>query len=454
MIILNEIKKDNTNIFERIHADDNGKIIFREEIHYRLYKIKKKNTNTFVLYNDNMEVVSPVYRFINIKMAKQPYNSREKSIYALRFLHCFLSLTKTKLTDLNHDNIEKLKYFLLGYSPSQGSYSMNLQTVRSNATVNEYLQVYRSFFSYLGIKCDSLFETREFITFNINPITEKAENVTSYKSNLKTGTPVKRVPRYISVDNFKTIISIIRNDRNLLAECIVRLMYQFGLRLGEVLGLTFEDLAEIEINGKLCPVLYLRDRLSDDFFQHAKTCMHITNAKQYKSKDYQTEGVGYQQIIITYDIYELLNEYIERAHAKARAHNHSRYCKKVSADTTSTINYSEDNYYVFLNSIGTVLSAQTWNKYIKSVFVRADIPIDTGSKTTNLSHRFRHGFAMFQVQYLKTHVLELQKLMRHKSLASTMKYYNPTEEDEYKIKNTFVNELYDLIPGLKENAYE
>ncbi|MEQ2528921.1 site-specific integrase [Bacillaceae bacterium CLA-AA-H227] len=443
------MKISNKSIFERIHADENGTPINKDTIQYRLYKINKNGQDIFVLYDDNMDVISPAYRYINIAMASQSYNSREKAMYAVRLLYCFLQLTKTKITKLKQDDIEKLKYFLLGYSPEKGSYSMQLQTVRSNATVNGYLNVYRSYLKYINIECDYLFETKKAIIKGINRMTEKAELVTSYSSNIKTGTPVQRVPRYISVDNFPKIIKIIRKDENKMAECIVRIMYQFGLRLGEVLGLTFEDVVEENIDGNLYPVLYIRNRSTDKHFQKAKTCMNITDKAQFRSKDYKTENYGYQKVIVTYDIYELINTYIEDAHSAARSKNMTRYKSGVSADKAVKDKYETDNYYVFINSIGTALSEQIWNKYIKSVFKRAEIPIDSNSKKTNLNHKFRHGFAMFHVQYRKTPLLELQKLMRHASISSTMVYYNPTEADEAAIKNDFVNELYDLIPDLR-----
>ena len=84
----------------------------------------------------------------------------------------------------------------------------------------------------------------------------------------------------------------------------------------------------------------------------------------------------------------------------------------------------------------------------------AGIPIDVDVRDNNLSHRFRHGFAMFHARFSKhrADVLSLQKMLRHKSLSSTMVYYNPTPEDEFKIKMEFQKELYDMIPELKEGV--
>ena len=39
--------------------------------------------------------------------------------------------------------------------------------------------------------------------------------------------------------------------------------------------------------------------------------------------------------------------------------------------------------------------------------------------------------------------MELQKMMRHRNLSSTMIYYNPTQEDEYEYKTKMQNKFYD-----------
>lgn len=454
MILMEEIKDGTKSIFKRTHINSNNSIVYEETFYYRLFKVNDDNFIKFVLYDDNMVVISDAYNYINTHISSQSTNSREKAIYAIRLLYCFLDLTKSKITNLSRENIEQLKFFLLGYSPNKGNYSLEMKTQRTNGTVDSYLSIYRSYFKFLKINCPYLFELNSPTIVTTNPATESTIKKSSYKANLKTSKPERRVPRYISVQEFDKIISIIREEKNILAECIIRLMYQFGLRIGEVLGLTFEDITEIEIDNNFVPVILLRNRVSDKHFQKCKTCMNVSNTNQYRSANYKTENLGYQQIIITYEIYELINTYIDNFHSVARENNITRYTEKVCADKVVNDKYSDDNFYIFINSIGKTLSEQSWNKYLRTLFTAANLHIDKNSKKHNLNHRFRHGFAMFHVQYLKTSIIELQKLMRHASPASTMIYYNPTESDEAKIKNSFVNELYDLLPTLKENIYE
>ena len=111
---------------------------------------------------------------------------------------------------------------------------------------------------------------------------------------------------------------------------------------------------------------------------------------------------------------------------------------------------------MFLNRYGRVLSDQTWNNKLKKYFQIARIPIDAEIRENNLSHRFRHGFAMFHARFSKkpVSVLELQKMLRHRSVSSTMVYYNPTPEDELRTKAEFLNELYGMMPELKGGLFD
>ena len=149
----------------------------------------------------------------------------------------------------------------------------------------------------------------------------------------------------------------------------------------------------------------------------------------------------------------MIFDYISDVHSVVMEKHPDRYEKGV-ADIVSWRDAPEYNHYIFLSDAGTVLSGQTWGNYLKKYFVEAGIDLDLGYRENNLSHRFRHGFAMLHAHYRKEPVnaLQLKLMMRHKSLSSTMKYFNPTQEEEFKIKEEFVNELETLIPSLKEGV--
>ena len=154
-------------------------------------------------------------------------------------------------------------------------------------------------------------------------------------------------------------------------------------------------------------------------------------------------------------MYEIILNYIDTVHAKmmkAYADNYSQ----TLADTVSRHSNEDENHYVFLNRYGRVLTDQTWGNILKQYFKEADIPIDRNTKEGNLSHRFRHGFAMFHAHFSEHPwtALKLQHVMRHRSIRSTLIYYNLTEEDERREKEAMQKELYETVPELALSPFD
>lgn len=449
MIELSEEYRGRRSIFRRMIVDNDGVIVSMETIDFRAVHVELDGKDYFVIYDKNMIPIRDAFRYLNFSMQHLSYNSREQAMHALKLLFSYLALTKADINHMSRSDVNNLIHFLLGYSPSMGSVSMKLLTTRRNATVNDYLTTYRSYFKDCGIECDYL--TKSSVTTTLmktSPEKQIRQSVRTYESSLKESTPENRVPKYISVPEFERIIQIIREDGNLQAEILVRLMFQFGLRLGECLGLTNEDVTERKVNGRMYPVLMIRNRMSDNKkFQSAKLKMHAEDAKAYGTENYKSEGLGNDKVYLTYDFYELLNDYIEKRLTVATK---NKRLDRSIADKVVPGKHAPDNHYVFLNTLDAPLSSKIWNEYLKNVYLRAGIDIDKNTKKNNLSHRLRHGFAMFQVQYRHIDAFRLSKMMRHSSISSTMIYYNPTEDDEFEMKTEFVESLYDLIPSLKK----
>ena len=445
MIVYSEEKNGQQSVFIKNIISEDGNIVSCRRVTTPLYQQEENNFIYFILYDDNMNPISSVYEFLNHKMKESPLTSRNKAAFALRLLYCFLSLSGYKINEIDEKAFHELLFFLKGYNTNPKQFSMKTQ--RSNNTVNGYLSVYRTFFAFNDIKCKALFRSHNS---RIESIFDSATTIerTKYDNNLKTYDTSRTIPKYIGPEDFKNIFKLVMNENDIQSRLILHLMYGYGFRLGEALGLTMEDIQEVHDNGKLVPVLILRNRLSDSKFQYAKGMPHVIDPKQYATKDYQIQA---QKIIITYSLYEELIDFIENTHAALIGKYPNNY-EKGYADIVSIKNKPETNHYVFLNRYGRVLSDQTWNNTLKKYFKLANIPLDVDIRENNLSHRFRHGFAMFHAKYSKhpVNALELQKMLRHKSITSTMVYYNPTPEDEFKIKTEFQNELYEMIPELKE----
>ena len=447
MIVYSEEKHGQQSIFIKSVLDPDGNLTSRRKVSMPLYQIEENGFLYFILYNDNMKPITSVYHYLNFRMKENPLTSRSKAAFALRPLYCFLSLSGYKENKIDEKALRELLFFLRGINTNPEQYSMKTQ--RSNNTVNGYLSVYRAYFAYAGIECDALFKSHTVQSDHTFEGTPSSLERKKYDNNLKAPDySADTVPKYIGPEDFKRIFKAILDAGDKQSRSIVHLMYGYGLRLGEVLGLTTEDIKEIRDNGKLVPVLILRNRMSDAKFQFAKGLPHVMEPRQYDSRDYRAAN---QRIIITYTLYEELIDLIEENHSALMEKYPDNYDEGV-ADIVSVRDKPETNHYVFLNRYGRVLSDQTWNNTLKKYFEIVGIPIDIDIRDNNLSHRFRHGFAMFHARFSKhpADTLSLQKMMRHKSISSTMVYYNPTPEDEFEIKMEFQKELYDMIPELKE----
>lgn len=448
MITYSSFKSGSQTIYQKHIIRDDGSEAYSRSARFPFIHTKKYGFEFIMPYNDDMIPIQEAFDYLNYDMAERPITSRTQAATAIRILYCYLSLANIDIHNIDADTLRGLIRFIRGVGTIQEQFKMD--TVRSAETVNIYLATYRAFFSCRGITCEPLFQ-RSFAQ-GIMPTDDaglpiKAEHYTM-KSNLRTKQYEDRaIPKYISPGQFAKLYKLALKRKDLCALVIMRLGYGYGLRLGEILGFTLEDVTEVSIDNQNTPVLFIRNRLSDKDFQFGKNLLHPTDIRQYKSKDYTT---ACHRIIISDDMYELILYYIETEHARMMQEHPLNYSQTM-ADIVSMHCDLEENHYVFLNRYGRILSDQTWGNSLKKYFDEADIPIDRDTKEGNLSHRFRHGFAMFHAHFSEYPwtALKLQHAMRHRSIRSTLIYYNLTEEDERREKEAMQKELYDTIPELK-----
>ena len=251
MILFSEEKNGHLSTFKKTILDEHGNEISVRKVSTPLFQINKDNFIYFVLYNDQMKVIHEVYEYLNFEMRERPLTSRSKAAFALRLLYCFTSLMGITIRQLNEKTFKELLYFLRGISSNPKQYSM--QTQRSASTVNGYLSVYRSFFASQHIKCESLFKSHSVPTESIleGEYVSRVERK-RYDNNLRTNRINQdTVPKYIGPEEFKKLYKLALDAKDKQAIILMHLMYGYGLRLGECLGLTIEDIQEIRDNIQL-----------------------------------------------------------------------------------------------------------------------------------------------------------------------------------------------------------
>lgn len=338
---------------------------------------------------------------------------------------------------ITKEEVRKLIGFLQGGKQRGTTWDLEFQTERSNATLNNYLSVYRDFYNEIFNIKDSSPHSKSAVAIHsgrgfMSHANKKVEQRFDVSKKVKRD---ERPPKYIKEREYEAIIELIKKKYSLRDTILVELMYKYGLRLGEALGLTFKDITQTN-SGKDC--LVIRNRVSDKPWQSGKSVMNPRSRHDYGIDAYAIEGMGYQIVVIEKEMAELIYEYIDESRDevllnKSKAKRINLETKCIADKVTDRDDLIDGNYYIFLNRQHcTPLTASGWNYTVRKVFQELDIKLDKSVKENNLSHRFRHGFAMKKVQEGYTE-LQLADALRHSGTLSVKKYYNPDDEDRTEL---------------------
>ena len=430
-----EIKEIKTGKMSKyVLSFDNGLTI--KKVVYPIFNINKDGKTYWVLYDDKMKLIGDFFSYINIKKLTYSNNTYKAISYQLRLLYIFCACFGCDIKKLTHTDLIKLGLFLNGESSISNQYRIELLTRRSRTTVLKMFSTYRDYIKYSNYD-DSAFnilKPRDIVNtsgqkerYNIRRISELNDHYVE-------------LPKFISHKEYLEIIKLINTtyeDKELMMrdKSIINLMYEAGCRIGEVLGLTYEDIRLYKTKAGIdIGVVKIRNRVSDKLYQCAKTCMKVKQKSEYKKHEYNTINVGFQETYISLESYKIIMDYISISHGN----NDNKLCEADKVDDTLT---QQHNEYIFLDKrFKKPLSVSIWNVALKKLFVKAGISIDISSKKDGLNHRFRHGFAMRLLYECKYSTEMVQKRMRHKNIASTMIYNNPTIEQIIGIKQKFEDE--------------
>ncbi|MGS4992813.1 tyrosine-type recombinase/integrase [Bacillus cereus] len=426
-------------VYERY--DSNNELIQRFGAIGYIKKSTERKMTYFIVTDINGNLIVAANEYLNKEIGDAKYKKRESAFSALKVFFSFLELVHiNKPTDLTNDDIKDLRLFLEGGKKDGQVWGLDLRVRRDNQTFNQYLNVYRDFLSKMyNFSNTTLFDTIKTGVSIGKGFFAHVKKTTHerYTGNKNVGDLGKSVPKYIRPNEYKKIMGIVEEKYGLREKVIINLMYDYGLRLGEVLGATFEDI-ELTNNGYYR--LIIRNRVSDKPTQRAKGVMVPENIDAYNSRSYNTEGngLGYQVVIICEEMGELIQEYIDESRddivLSQSPKKRGNLNRKAIADRVGTTSLlGDENQYIFLNHQHyTSLSQAGWNYILRKIFAEAGISMDKNKKETNLSHRFRHAFAM-KLAKQGSNEYELQKALRHKSPESCKTYYNPDENDKVEL---------------------
>ena len=419
----------------------NDILIDRKEIMISSAMVEYEKKQHYLLYDSSFKVISKAYLFLNHNIKDISVNTRINYFYGLKYLYIFSEVIDKPIEQFQFNDFHKLNAFLKGVSAEGKDLELHLLTKRCNSTINGFFSIYREFYRFLKLNDSELFLEHSMSKY--------IPNVRYTGKNRK----INEVPKYISREKFAEIMNYLKSSEkteySIRDQCIVRLMFFGGLRLGETLGLTLEDFefSRSKSGNEHCLVI-IRNRFSDKPYQNAKTCMNIHNTSSYKVDDYKTIDTGYQKAVLLdldgVDTYDLICEYIDIAHDRV-AKKRGKYYKETIADAVGSFKMmNKENHYLFMNSRGTRLSDVSWNEVVRKIFNDVGIPIDYGVKKNNLSHRFRHGFCMFLMHDLNMMKSKVKIFSRHANDSSLNTYNNPGSDDIIKFKEEIQEKALDI----------
>lgn len=396
--------------------------------------VNVNRADVYVFYDDDMRILYEPSFLLAEEMRWESDNTKLQAVSAMKLLYSFAGVMGIPPEEFDGPTCNAFLQFCRGTLGDGLSTSFNLETTRSETTIGAYLKSVRRLMKYLG-RNDSPFLDRRLVRGPRATGGDPAKEAFVLQAK---PAPDLEAPAAITMSEYRTLLDVIGKRDGDPARPMVRLMFEHGLRIGEVLGLTLEDvIAGASPDGEPRYSLKLRDRMSDGPDQHAKTVLKVRSANQYGSSDYAKRNVGYQEVFVSESVFDDLSAYIEAAHADACAEG----CR---AD--SVVGEGE-NRYVFLNTRGRRLSSNLWNKRLRTLFSEAGIPLDEGARKTNLNHRFRHGYAMMLIHELRLDDFAVMTLMRHRSVSSTEVYNKPTAEQVHAMQLSIMGPLEAALFG-------
>ena len=447
--IIEEVSMGRRSVYKIPEIDEFNQVIGEPVlITCPLYFVHKGDILYILPHDNNMLVISDEYRFLNYHHRHEQENTRRTLARALRFYNCFKAIHNISDDVLSSDRIDMLVAFLCGYDYEPKTWRLN--STRDAATVNNYLSAIRTYLEYIGKPCPFLESTRTRTSVTEYEGFRVTREHKQYKFIVEPD-PHKNdyAPEHILPEDFVRLrnIALSRNDNQ--AFILIYLMYICGLRLGECLSLTTEDIIFMQVGETLKPFIVLRKRIGEKKWASPKNIHPVE-----RRKDYGTKKEKKVLIPITDDIYRALAAFIADEMKMVK----ERFPSKRSALQADICNPAEfegeKNYYIFINhNRGTRLDDQSWGRTLKKMFLEAGLVLDKDNRDLNLSHRLRHGCAMLYYRYIdEEHRLsldEVRKIMRHSNIKTTMVYTKPTLADSVMVREQFQSDLFKICPYLK-----
>jgi len=440
------------NIYYRVTLNEAGAPIRKEKFDCRVTRLYENGVTYFLVLDKDGTLRQDAYKYLNVVRMNMPQSTRVQAATAIGLFHTFCDLACLDPSNLNSEDIHRFIDFLHGTTVHAEEGSKPL--FRNPKTINSYYGMVKKYLKYKGWSKEAVSQTvsvkRETPIGDISIQIKAQKDIHTVHVDREARF---HTPMHLTIEQIQKLADAILKENDIRSYILMKLQVCYGLRRGECLGLTLEDMKK-EIDGDTVQYkLYLRNRVSDQPFQSCKRLYHPQNIQEYP----QMTDMLHWEINVDENLYKLIEKYYRdsRSTRKNDAKRLERIKLETAADNVEVNKFGiaiEPNYYIFIGDNGRLLSGQTWNNHLKHYFEKVGIPVDKGSKKTNCSHRLRHSFAMFLSTYSSNpaNAEQLRISMRHSSVVSGDAYFTPTDEEQLELKQKFLDEMFKVIPSLSK----
>ena len=435
----NNGKDEHGSYLEAVIENEFGEETSKSRTYCPSKKILHNGRVYYLQYDDNMNLLYNVCNYLNFYIQGSSEKTKAFKARIIRQFICFMTLAGFDYNEpIDKYVAEKICVFFTG-----DDFRTNDRTIRSSQSINNYIAVIRDYATYIYIAKYGLKDkTNRDIKKIINGIITFSKKLSTSKRNNPHAND--NIRPFISPKEFLVLRELAINKKDTQSLILFHLMYFYGLRIGECLGMTEEDLEIRQKNFNPSPTLILCNRLSDKDYQYVKGVSHPTSQADYNKKDYPSDETR-----LSIAFYTELTKYIEAV--RKDCEEKGRY-DAAKADSIFRSRDKQGNHYIFRNVHGRPLTQQAWNLRLKEYFIMAGIPLDTGTRRDSLNHRFRHGCALYYLRFAgEGYTMNLEQvsaLLRHKHLSTTEIYLKMTLDDEFELKQEFQDFLLKNITAL------
>lgn len=402
----------------------------------------------FILYDEHMVPIDEANWYLNSWCADKSFNTRNRIATALRLLFVFCELNNIHWKQFPQSYIADFKAFLKRIGPEYQTASP------TNVTCNSYLSDIRGFYFSFGLNDEPITRCRIGKAEVIGADGQvRVAEVKKYEVSFKADSKLDLRPDFNDSQDYENFQKLVVEKQDITAWILCELMFTLGMRIGECLGLTIEDIIT-EVNdetGEVLHFLCLRNRKTDRRCQCAKGRIQLADTQSYDDADYVAEYHKPKNLkYIPEELFRVLDLYIKTKHAEAAIKYEDRYAKSV-ADIVNKDRFAsewglKENHYLFLNYYGNQMKESTWNKREKKYFHEIGIATDKGRRLKGLNHRWRHGTADHLLNKMGKSKQAVKEYLGHKNASTTDRYLNPSVEELAIMRQEVQKDIHHSIP--------